>query len=92
MLWTLQTTQPIAIRCWDDECVLYDADTGNTFLVTPFAAEVASRLQQVPASLPALMACFSDNCAPLSRAELQVQLEAVLGQLEQISLAVRSPQ
>ena len=92
MIWSLQSTQPVAIRCWDDECVLYDADTGNTFLVTPFAAEVVLRLQQGPVDLPALTFHFAESCAPMSPPEVQKQLESVLEQLQQIALVVRSPE
>ena len=48
-MWRLTSTEPVTLRGWDDEYILYDRASGDTHQLTWLAAELLLRLQAGPA-------------------------------------------
>lgn len=89
MNWFASTAHPVVQRRWGQECILYDVDSGNTYLVTPLAADVLLQLQRQACDMDRLthnLSIGDPNAAlPAKREALLV----ILDDLERIGLVRR---
>jgi len=88
--WIASTAHPAAQRCWGQECIVYDIDSGNTHLVTPLAAEVLRELQNRPCNLETLVEVVLqhsvNDAEPPALSEMQTALSTILDDLARIDL------
>ncbi|MBS0445809.1 MAG: HPr-rel-A system PqqD family peptide chaperone [Proteobacteria bacterium] len=92
--WLAPATERFGWRQWDDDCVVYDAATADTHLLSGDAGAVFVALLRAPsARTPAeLLRALSgevDGAAQDAAAELATLLEILTG-LERIGLACRA--
>lgn len=62
--WRFSARAPLGLRCWEQECVLYDPTTGDTHLMARADAELLDRFQTTPLtvrSFETLQADFKGN-------------------------------
>lgn len=74
MPWQLTSTQPVTLRGWDDEYVLFDRISGDTHQLTWLAAELLLQLQLGAADTERLVQHFllADPALPASAVALDV--------------------
>jgi PqqD family protein of HPr-rel-A system len=89
-LWRLMDGQSLRYRCWDDEAVLYNDLSGATHLLGPAALCVLEALRPGPASAATLASRLLDEF-DIDDDALGSELEALLGQLSQLSLIEPCP-
>lgn len=59
--WSLVTPDALAIRCWPDGGILFNARESNTMMLSPDAAALAAVLLKAPASTDELMRAVGDQ-------------------------------
>jgi PqqD family protein of HPr-rel-A system len=74
------------MQAWDNEAVIYEAQSGHTHLLGSDAARVIAELRQAPADAASLTRILSDMAPGQSTDEAQASLEAILAELAGISL------
>lgn len=84
---------PLALRCWDEECVLFDPTSGDTHLLSSSGAEILLQLQHGPASVDVLAGMLGVEAAPdgASALHLQLQLQSMLDDFMQLALVECHP-
>lgn len=90
MNWCLNAVPPLALRCWGDECVLYDVASGDTHLIQRFAAALLQRLEQSPADAATLARYLAADDDAVVLAALTTQIDDVLDDLASVELVHRS--
>lgn len=80
-------------RTWDDECVVYVVDSGETHLLSSACAILLNRLAQGPATIDALSRMFQSLSDDLTDEEISGLLENVIDSVRGIGLVdtVESP-
>lgn len=68
--WRLSAAARLSIRCWEQECVLYDATTGDTHLMCRADAELLERFRADPLTVQT----FSGLQASFGGTELETVL------------------
>lgn len=91
MQFALKLASPLALRCWDEECVLFDPASGDTHLLSRSGAEILLQLQQGPASVEALAGMLGVEAASEDAADIHLQLESVLDDFKHLALVECHP-
>ena len=79
--WRLPPNASLSIRCWDQECVLFDGTTGETHMLGASDAAILDRFNAAPAAIhswDSLRAGYDGQ-----------ELEAVLADFEQHAFILR---
>lgn len=86
MKWQISLAQSLHIKQWDDEAVVYDAQSGNTHLLGAAAMEVLAELLKSSQDVDALAQVLSSGEENPPVIDVKEKLEAILSQLAGISL------
>lgn len=79
------------LRCWGDECVLYNVASGDTHLIGQFAAHILLRLQQGSADSLMLAKCLAEDDTEQAIAKIGASVEVVLADFEKYKLIQWDP-
>lgn len=93
MQFALAVAAPLAVHCWEEQCVLFDPASGDTHQMSWVAVEVLRRLEQAPASADDLFRFFMDegmSTGSVDDAALHASLIALLTDLECMALVNRA--
>lgn len=80
-MWQLAADDALAIRRWGDECILFDAVTGDTHLLDAGSAEILDRFIGQPTA--------TQSWDSLQRVDGEQELEAVLADFERYGFIIR---
>ncbi|TCS38584.1 PqqD family protein of HPr-rel-A system [Paucimonas lemoignei] len=86
MKWQVSFPQTLHVKRWDDEAIVYDAQSGNTHLLGAVATEVLAELLASPQDADSLTAMLFPEEANQTGDNAKESLEAILSQLAGISL------
>lgn len=86
MLWRLASTEPVTLRGWDDEYVLFDRVSGDTHQLTWLAAELLLQLQQSPADAVSLLDHFLAADPGLPATGVAADIDAALSRFRELGL------
>ena len=73
-------------KCWEDGVVVYNLDSGSTHLLNPIAGEVLNYLTQSPAPASTLANQLATENNLAADAELNYNIERLLGYLDSLGL------
>ena len=73
-------------KCWEDGVVVYNLDSGNTHLLNPIAGQVLNYLSQYPAHATALASRLAAENDLVADAELNYNIDRLLGYLDSLGL------
>lgn len=91
MQFVLKVAAPFALRCWGEECILFDPDSGDTHLISCAGSELLERLQLGPASVHDMAAWFAVEAATDNAPVLKAQLQAMIEEFSQLALVECHP-
>lgn len=86
VLWSIAPGQQLAAWGWDDEFVLYNNLSGDTHLLDGNSVALLAQLQQAAATVPTLVAAFSDGADPEEAAALSLTVAEMLSSLQNLFL------
>lgn len=86
MQFASKLVSPMALRCWDEECVLFDPASGDTHLLSHSGAEILMQLQHGPASVIELVGMLGIEAATDGTSKLHSQLQSMLDNFMQLAL------
>lgn len=92
MKFALTVAFPLAVHCWDDECVLFNPSSGDTHRLSWSSIEVLKRLGQAPCSPDDLADFFLPDHAqrgPAGNDASTTELATMLADLEHLALVER---
>lgn len=89
--WRLSSTDPITLRCWDDEYVFYHFSSGNTHQLTWMAAELLQKLQAGPLGHIALVQAVLAADETLDPPEVVTEVARILAQFDRLDIIERVP-
>jgi PqqD family protein of HPr-rel-A system len=78
----------VLLRCWEDECAAYEPRSGDTYVISPFAAEILNQLPPTAGLRPEQIATrladwFEDETTPEDRLAI---VNAHLAQIQRLRL------
>lgn len=88
-VWRLQQTSPIEQRCWEEECVVYAPESGDTHLLSALSVEILDDLAECPRTQDEIESRVAALLGCETGAELRDSLSALLAQLFKIGLVER---
>lgn len=91
MQYCLRLDAPFALRCWGEECVLFDPASGDTHLLSRTGVDLLERLQQGPATVNDIAALFAVEPGTADAGVLHAQLQAMLDEFLQLALVQCHP-
>lgn len=89
-LWQIAAGQQLAAWGWEDEFVVYNNLSGDTHLLDADSMDLLLQLQRAPASIPDLVAAFSDGMEPDDVTALPDTVAMLLEQLNKLYLVESS--
>ena len=91
-LWALPVRFSPQLRCWGDECALFDSESGDTHVIDAVAASILDELASGPLSHAQIVARFTEGFTASSQAVAEQHLSALLESLEAKNLVRRVAQ
>jgi PqqD family protein of HPr-rel-A system len=88
--WHLASAEPVTLRGWDDEYVLFDRASGDTHQLTWLAAELLLQLEQGPADTDRLVNHFLAADPDLPADGVAVDVAAALARFRELGLVTLS--
>lgn len=90
-LWRAIGRDQLCLRCWDDDCIVYNDATGHTHLVSPIAATMLRILLAAPHPLAAaeLASRLAAHFGTTGDDELTTLVEETLADLEHSNVIER---
>lgn len=87
--WTLPVQFSPQLRCWGDECVLFDSESGDTHLIDAVASSILTELVSGPLFTIDIFARLTDGFSAEIQAAAQQHLLVLLAGLEAKNLVRR---
>ena len=90
MKWKLKSEHSLQLRCWGDECVVYNDLSGDTHLVGSVGAQILHILQRSPSDSALLNKSIASFLNTEINDELILQLEQILMDFDKLALIERT--
>ena len=89
--WALPSRSDPLVRCWGEECVLFDPVSGDTHLIDTIASSVLTALSVEPISIDGLVTQLTDGFSAEEQVAARAHLATLLAALETKNLVRRVP-
>lgn len=90
MQWRVPSNQTLTLHCWDDEFIVFNSLSGDTHLLGLLAGQILRQLQQSPSDARTLAAALAPLWQAGLDAELSMQIEPLLTDLQALALIERT--
>jgi len=85
-MWKVISGQDLHFHSWDNEFVVYNNLSGDTHLLSLAAAQILLKLKEAPSNAPLLAIALAPFWQVDPSAELALQIEDILSDLNAIAL------